>query len=408
MRILFLNQFYWPDSAATAQLLTDLAEHLAGSTRCTVDVIAARQSYATGRGLLPTHETRRGVHIHRVDAPVARYTRASSRATPIRRIADMAAFNTLALARALSLPRPDVCVAMTSPPLVAAVGLALRRLRSTRLMIWLMDVYPDVATALGALRPASIGHRMAERLSRCVYQHADRIVTPDRAMFAPLQRLGADPHKLTVVPNWAPNERPPIQSDDRRTDTLHVMYSGNLGLAHEFDTVLDAASRLRQRRDLRFVFAGHGAQLGRVKSEVRRRGLGNITFAPPQPLAALPEFLASGDVHLVTLRERAEGLVVPSKLYGILAAGRPTLFVGPGNNEVAHTLSAARAGWTIAPGRPGELAGHIERLATDPALLARMGRSARQYYDAHCTRSRRCQTLEHIITQLAAPVSPAR
>ena len=105
MRVLFLNQFYWPDSAATAQLLTDLAEHLAGSTRCTVDVIAARQSYASGRGLLPACETRRGVHIHRVDAPVARCARSSFRTTPIGRIADMAAFNALALARAMSLPR---------------------------------------------------------------------------------------------------------------------------------------------------------------------------------------------------------------------------------------------------------------------------------------------------------------
>ena len=132
-------------------------------------------------------------------------------------------------------------------------------------------------------------------------------------------------------------------------------------------------------------------------AETRRRRLDNVTFESPRTLDDLPDFLASADLHLVTLREQAQGLVVPSKLYGILAAGRPAVFVGPAQNEVARTLADAKAGWTVAPGRGADLAKHLTCLADNRALAQGMGRRARHYYDAHCTRHTRCRELARLI-----------
>ncbi len=411
MRVLLLNQYYWPDPAATAQLLTDFAEHLASEDgaaalgqRCCVDVVCTRRGYDGKDGLLPAYSVHNGVHIHRVDAPMARCPGAASAPG---RVADMLSFQALALARCLSLPRADVCVAMTSPPFVASLGVMLRRLRSTRLVLWLMDLYPDVASALGFLRPNSLGHRAMDRLARGIYRRADRIVTPGAAMHDRLRNAGVPDDKLLTIPNWSPNERLPSAPRSADDSALHVMYSGHLGLAHEFDTVVEAATMLRRRRDLRITFAGRGPRLAELIAETRRRGLDNVRFTSPQSLETLPEFLASADVHLVTMRERAEGLVVPSKLYGILAAGRPALFVGPNENEVAHTLADAGAGWTVRPGRAAELAGHFERLATDRRLARRMGHRARRYYDAHCTRLKRCRALARLIHRTAVSTTHA-
>jgi glycosyltransferase involved in cell wall biosynthesis len=395
MRVLFLNQYYRPDPAATAQLLTDLAEYLAAPEQgCEVHVVCSRREYAGTGTRLPVREVHNGVHIQRVDAPIARFTATNSRTA---RLADFAAFGALALARCLSLPRPDVCVAMTSPPFVASLGVVLKRLRSTRLLLWMMDLYPDIASALGAVPATAWSHRLADRLGHVIYRHAERIITPGYAMTERLCRAGIAAEKLDTVPNWSPNERMPRPTTSRADGPFRILYSGHLGLAHEFDTVLDAASHLRNRRDLRITFAGRGPRREALMAETRRRGLDNVTFESPQDLDRLPEFLASADLHLVTMREKAQGLVVPSKLYGILAAGRPAVFVGPAHNEVSRTLDTAGAGWTVAPGDGIELARHVTRLAADRALADRMGRQARRYYETHCTRHVRCRHLAHLI-----------
>jgi glycosyltransferase involved in cell wall biosynthesis len=171
-----------------------------------------------------------------------------------------------------------------------------------------------------------------------------------------------------------------------------VMYSGNMGLAHEFDTVLDAA-RLLDEEDFLFLFAGEGKRMDEVREGVKRRGLKRVRFLKSQPIERLSESLASADVHLITMRPNVEGLVVPSKIYGILASGRPAAMVGPRDNEIAGLLDSSRSGIVIPNGDAAGLADYLRRLRNHPDLALTMGRAACKYYQSHLGRHRNLPTI---------------
>jgi len=176
-----------------------------------------------------------------------------------------------------------------------------------------------------------------------------------------------------------------------------VMYSGNMGVVHEFPTILSAARALQNRRDVMFLFVGEGARKRWLIDEVRRERLENIRFCPYQPLGSLSESLGAADMHLISMKNNVEGLLVPSKLYGILAAGRPTVLVGPEHNEVARTLTDSRCGWVVPPGRPEALADRIETLLVRPDVARAMGMRARRHYEAACSRERGTSEVADII-----------
>jgi glycosyltransferase involved in cell wall biosynthesis len=180
------------------------------------------------------------------------------------------------------------------------------------------------------------------------------------------------------------------------------MYSGNMGLPHEFDTILAAAELLREDRSILFSFVGDGSRRREVEQEVRRKGMRNVRFQKPVPLSGLSQLLASGDVHLVSMRKGLEGLVVPSKIYGILAAGRPAIMVGSTQNEIAQLLTDSKAGFVVENGRAEELAAVIRNLRDQPDVVAQMGQAGRRYYEQHLGRVR---SVAAIINLLANPDS---
>jgi glycosyltransferase involved in cell wall biosynthesis len=189
--------------------------------------------------------------------------------------------------------------------------------------------------------------------------------------------------KIREIPNWSPPVVP-VESEQNRFraslgvgEDFVVAYSGNMGLAHEFDTILEAAATLQDQRVV-FLMVGGGPRRAEVEDEARRRGLGNMRFLSPQPREALAESLSAAEAHLVTMRSNLCGLVVPSKFYGVLAAGRPCLFVGPEESEVARVIRESRAGWVVAPGDGKELAAAILKWMENPGLHAAACRSARE------------------------------
>jgi glycosyltransferase involved in cell wall biosynthesis len=205
---------------------------------------------------------------------------------------------------------------------------------------------------------------------------------------------GVAADRIRIIPNWAPRELqqpPPAEAvAARRADwnlagRFAVVYSGNLGRVHEFATVLAAARRLRERADILFAFVGGGARRESVRRSVRRAGLENVRFLPPQPRAGLAAALAAADIHLVTLREGFAGLVFPSKLAGALASGRPAVFVGPPDSGIARELREAQAGAAIAAGDAERLAALLAQWQADPGGRADAGRRARALYERRFT-----------------------
>ena len=346
-RILLVNQYYAPDMAATAQLLTDLGEHLAANGH-RVQVLASRGRYMPRTGpALRGRETIGGVDILRV--------RASDfgRGRAWRRLADYGSFMALALARLVRARRGDTVVVLSTPPLLAVAGLAARR-RGARLIYKVEDLYPDVAVRLGVLKSGLVA-RVLGGLSRRVLAAADRVVALDDGMARALAGRGARADRVHVIPNWADEHaitpKPARDSALRRSlgladDVLVVGYSGNLGLAHHFDALVEAAATLSARGSpVHFLFTGAGPRAPQIAEAAGR--LDNVTLLPYQPRAQLGDTLAASDVHVVSLRAEVEGLLFPSKLAGVLAAGRPVLGMVEPGGSLGQEIAEHQLGWAV-------------------------------------------------------------
>lgn len=399
MRVLLLNQFYPPDTAATGQLLADVARSMAADGH-EVHVLCSRGAYSGGRLHRSPRVTAAGVRVHRVGAL------GLGRSDAARRLADWGSFCALAAPWTMLLPHPDVCCSLTTPPLIAAAGIGLKRLRGTRLVVWTMDLWPDVAEATGALKADGVLCRTLKQCARRVYGEADAVVSLGRTMTERLVGNGVPARKIRTVHNWAPGEavRPlpwggsylsGLEGLDGR---FVVMYAGNLGTPHEFGTILDAAYKLRSDSGILFLFVGSGSRRAAVQAETRRRGLANVRFADPVRFGRLSELLGSACVHLVSMREEVLGCLVPSKTYGIMAAARPGVLVGPRASEPARLFRASGGGFNVGPGDSNGLVAVLRRLRDRPGLAAQMGSAARSYYEANLGRDRSVGSIKAALT----------
>ncbi|MCS6915521.1 MAG: glycosyltransferase family 4 protein [Myxococcales bacterium] len=407
MRILIINQYYYPDIAATAQLCADLAEDLVRRGH-QVTVVAGTAAYRIahdgGQPLPSVHlrlrDEHRGVRIVRVPMPPLGGEGLAGRAL------GFVAFLAGALVRVLTEERPDVVMALSTPPLVAALGLVLQALRGCRLVYWVQDVYPDLAIRLGVMRSDGAAARLLAALSQQICQRADLIVALDVAMAARLRSHGAPPERIHVVDNWcdatevvpqAPEDNP-LRRSLGLGATFTVGYAGNLGRGHDFTTVLSALLRLDQE-PIEWLFIGDGPQRAWVQEQAR--GLSRVHFLPPQARCRLRDVLTAGDVGLVTLEAGLDGLLVPSKLYGLLAAGRPVLYVGPPAGRVAELLREEEIGESVRNGDVAGLIAAVRRLGANPTLRARMGQRARALFEQAFTRelatARHAALLERIL-----------
>ncbi|GAC1453468.1 MAG: glycosyltransferase family 4 protein [Steroidobacteraceae bacterium] len=408
LRVLFVNRYYAPDISATSQMLTDLAQALARAGM-QVAVICGDQLYESPAARLPVREQRRGVSVHRLPSTRFGRQRLSGRAL------DYLTFYVAATRTLLRLARNcDVMVMKTDPPLMSLIGWLVAARRGVVCVNWLQDVFPEVASRLG-LSPLP---RPLEALLRVLRDRslaaADANVVLGARMQQYLVARGIPAARLCVGENWADEAAvaalPPSQSALRRrlglTDRFVVGSSGNLGRAHDADTLLAAAQALRADPATVFLMIGGGANMRQLEARARASKLTQVRFLPYQPQAALADSLAAGDVHLVTLLPQLEGLIVPSKLYGILAAGRPKGFVGDPGGEVAHVLRASGAGLTMAGADAPGLVTALCALRDDPAERERMGRRARALFEERYTLRAAVERWERLLTRLAA--SPER
>jgi colanic acid biosynthesis glycosyl transferase WcaI len=386
-RVIFVNRFYAPDESATSQMLTDLAEALVRSG-IEVEVLCSRQLYGDPGADLPSTEVLRGVSVRRL--ATTRFGRDSL----VGRAVDYATFYLCVGACMLGrLRRGDVLVVKTDPPLLSVVGWLAARCRGAKLINWLQDLYPEVASRL-ALSPLP---RPVEALLRVA---RDRSLATARVNVVLGTRMreyligrGIAAARISICENWADEDRlrplAAARSELRRRlglgDCFVAAYSGNLGRAHDSATILEAACALQDDAGIVFLMVGGGAGMRSLEMQVRARGLTNFRFTPYQSREALSDSLAAGDVHLVSLRPELEGLVVPSKLYGILAAGRPVVFVGDPAGELAGLVATTEVGVSVGSGDPAGLCRALRALRDDEGGRMRMGARARKVFEERYT-----------------------
>jgi glycosyltransferase involved in cell wall biosynthesis len=386
MRILILNEYFYPDVASTAQHSSDLALALVREGH-SVTVLTGRHAYnATGK-LLPRDETWEGIRILRVSSLALGKTSRWQRAV------HFASFLAACSWRLLWLPSYDAVVAMTTPPLFSFLGALFTRIKGGRLCAWMMDLNPDEAVAAGWLKAGGVPHRFLESLLRYSLKRSRRIFVLDHFMEERIVAKGVAADTVVVVPPWSHDGvvqyDPEGRDEFRRKNGLEgkfvVMYSGNHSPCHPLDTLLEAAARIQQRgaggKPVVFCFVGGGSEMDKVKAFVQARNLQNVLCLPYQPIERLGASLSAADLHVVVMGDRFVGIVHPCKVYNILRLGVPLLYIGPPQSHITEIFPPGEGGgWAhvFGHGSAGSVAKCIEdcsragtRRFAEEAVLAR-------------------------------------
>jgi glycosyltransferase involved in cell wall biosynthesis len=402
-RLIFVNRFFFPDHSATSQILSDLAFHLAGQGR-DVHVVAGPQIYDAPKAVLPKHEVVNGVHVHRVAS--TRFGRDAL----LGRAIDYLSFYRSVGRCLIEIAQPgDIIVAKTDPPLVSIVAMAAASRRGARLVNWLQDIYPETATVLGVpLMRGPVAASLAALRNRSL-RRADANIVVGELMARKVESLGVAPARVYVIANWCDDEaiKPIAPADNPLRAQWDLIgkfvfgYSGNLGRAHEYDTVLAAAERLRDDTRIVFLMIGGGKRFDELANAVRARSLDrSFRFMSYQDQSTLPYSLGVSDAHWLSLNPKLEGLIVPSKFYGIAAAGKPIVVIGDPAGELACLARQHDCGLVIMPGDSGALVRTLQRFSAEPDLASAMGSRARAMLDAGFTRNQRLARWSQLLEQL--------
>ena len=397
MRFLLLNQTFYPDVMATGQYLTEVALRLVERGH-QVTVVTSRRAYDQPETQFQKTETWRGIRIYRVGST------GFGKGAKWRRAADFASFLGLCSLRLALLPRHDVVVALTSPPLISFLGATAAKLRRSRFFYWVMDFNPDEAIAAGWLRAESLAARLLDRMSRFSLRQATKVIALDRFMRDRIVAKGITPANVVVIPPWSHDTEVKFDPEGReRFRKAHgldgkfvVMYSGNHSPCHPLDTLLAAAGQLAADPGVVFCFVGGGSEWRKIaekqKPETRNQkpeagavsshfsfqlsafSFSNILCLPYQPLDQLAGSLSAADLHVVVMGDPFVGLVHPCKIYNILSVSAPVLYIGPRPSHLSELLDGIDHGYPCAAVAHGEVdlvVRQIESVRRQPSLSSR-------------------------------------
>ncbi len=398
MRILFLNRSFWPDLEATGQFLTELCDDLSREHEVTIVAGPSYHANSTrGWGLWST-ENRGNVTVVRTWG--TRFPKSNL----LGRLINLGTYYLLAAIVAFGLERPDIIVAETDPPLLGALAALLKRRWRCRLVYNVQDLYPDIALATGGVR-STVLLGLLRRANDFAYSRADLIVTLGHDMAARIVNKGVPTDKVIVVPDWVDcgDIRPLATNPFRRGlgDKFIVMYSGNIGLSQQLEAVLECAHRLRHDPRILFTLIGEGARKKWLQERAREMGLTNVVFLPYQPKEKLGESLTAADLHLIPLAPGTAGCLVPSKIYGILAAGRPFVAIMEENAEVASIAREHGVGMVVRPGDVDGLTRTIAECVDAPERLQHMGNRARLLAELHFDRNKVTSRFGSVLASVA-------
>jgi colanic acid biosynthesis glycosyl transferase WcaI len=354
LRILLLNQCFYPDVVATAQHLTDLATELAARGH-SVTVLTSDRGYDNPDLRFRKREEWRGITILRIPSL------SLGKESKWRRGLNFGSFLVICALRLLFLQRFDTVVTLTSPPLISFLAALFVKVKGGRLCFWIMDLNPDEAIAAGWLKSDSWATRLLQRMLDYGLHTAEHIVVLDRFVKERIQRRNIESTRISIIPPWSHSDvvhysvsgRQAFRARHQLSEKFVVMYSGNHSPCHPLDTLLAAALNLRNRDEIVFCFVGGGSEQGKVREFAALHRLANVKCLPYQPLQHLSDSLSSADLHVVVMGDAFVGIVHPCKIYNIMAIGIPVLYIGPPTSHVTdlaiefpanHFFSAAHGG----------------------------------------------------------------
>lgn len=389
VRITILNQFYRPDISPTAHLSASLAEHRA-ALGDQVTVVTSLGGYV-GQGAGAKAEQAGPVRVHRVWTPQL------GKGNVLKRCIDYGVFYFGALWRMVTLPGQDVVVSMTTPPFIALAGAAHKLLHPrSKLILWSMDCYPEAAERTGVLREGGLASRVMRVLNRFLFRRLAHVVVLDSAMDALLMDQYAPKDgrlKSTVIPNWEDASFFPADAaypewsgvaQHGLGDRFIVLYLGNTGYGHQFETVIEAAALLENTKAT-FVFVGGGSRWESIRELAQSRGLSNVILHGYVDKSETPAVMASASCALITLRDEVVGVMSPSKLHSNLAMGLPIIYVGPTESNVDDAVRQFDCGVSLRHGDAAGLAAFVRGLMDDEARRQTMSDRARSAFDeAYC------------------------
>lgn len=356
MKVLLLNQCFHPDVVATAQQLTQLAVGLAEKGH-QVTVVASDRGYDNPGLRFPRRETWQGITIIRIP------TFALGKEARWRRAVNFAGFLVLCSLRLLLLPRFDVVVALTSPPLISVLGSLFVQFKGGKFFFWVMDLNPDEAIAAGWLQEGSLTAKVLGRLLEFSLHRSRKVIVLDRFMKQRLLAKGILEEQILVLPPWSHDDSISYDESGRlafraRHDLngdFVVMYSGNHSPCHPLDTLLEAALSLSSKEGIAFCFVGGGSEQAKVKAFASRHNLKNLKCLPYQPLAELASSLSAADLHAIVMGEGFSGIVHPCKVYNIMKVGTPFIYIGPRESHVSDITAKETNGYQVYTANHGEV-----------------------------------------------------
>jgi colanic acid biosynthesis glycosyl transferase WcaI len=398
LRVLLVNQYFAPSDAPTAKLLADVGAALVEQGN-DVMAICSNRGYSDSSVRHSKRDVIRGVSVQRL--PGTGFSQKRRRG----RVANYLGFFAVLTARLLTIRKPDVVVCLSSPPLLGSIVQTIASIRGIRMVYWVMDVHPELAFRLGQIKKTSLVGRTLDRAARIPLRHAHVVVALGNDMARRVEPYSNGNTK--VVHNWADGDRIHPTDSDRHPlrkewgwdGKFVVAYSGNMGLVHEFDTILDAATRFDGDDRYLFCFIGGGPRCDEVRAEVQKRGLQNVEFRAHVPDDQLAQSLTAPNVHVVSLRSDLAGLSVPSKTYGILAAGKPIAFVGPEESDIASIVSRGGCGFQVDNGDVDGLVDALNEYADSSDRLAAHQRAARSTFDHFYSKDLGLRSVTSLITR---------
>jgi glycosyltransferase involved in cell wall biosynthesis len=403
MEFLFLNQFYPPDPAPTGRYLHDVARELVRRGHA-VRVVSSRRAYGTDADLGRSRDLD-GVRVHR-----ARGVPIPSRSIPGRAAGHLAYVIQASAHAWFGAPRPDLVLAATSPPFLGLLGAVASRARGAAHAEWTMDVYPDVLETHWAGRRGP-WRGLLDRLARFQLRRVALVLTLGRYMADRMTRHIQAGTRVETVPLWSEAVVDDAVAGNGwrarrgwREGDLILLYSGNMGRGHRFAEFLDAARRLGAEGPV-WAFVGGGPRRSEVERFQREHPTARVQLLPAVGEDDVTASLRSGDVHLVSLATQWQGLIVPSKLPAAFAVGRPVIFVGPRDNEVAAAVTESGAGWVVGEGDVDGLMRAVDE-ARDPAERERRGQAGRRYARLHFDRERNVGRVASLLEECVS--SPRR
>jgi len=389
MHVVFFNRSFYPDMAATGQLLTELCEGLATQYGFQVSVVAGPPYHpqtAEFKARFPlAQENHNGIRIFRSHSTTLPKHKAICRFT------NYMSYFLSSLLAGLYLKKPDIIVSLTDPPIIGLAGLLWARIYGAKFVFWCQDIFPEVALLLEDFRN-DILNRILEKINQLLLHEADKTIAVGETMMRRLvETKNAPEQKIQVIHNWADCEKihpingsNPFRSQYGLNDKFVVMHSGNIGLSQDIEKLIECAKILRQKKHIVFLIIGEGNKKAELQRKAKELRLDNVIFLPYQPKELLTYSFSAADLFIISLKKGLGGYIVPSKLYGILASGRPFVAAVDSDSEVATVANRYNCGGLCPPGDPRALASAILQLYEAPESLKRMGKRARdaaKHYD---------------------------